>query len=202
MIAKLSGIVDTSEEEGIILNVNGVGYLVYTPCRFSDGEQCSVHIQTIVREDAINLYGFKTIQEKKLFNLLISVQGIGAKVAMQMMSQLSASEIAKAILFEDVKTLKSVNGVGEKVAQRLLVELKTKITKIETIPNFGEAKKAAIIQENSNTEDAITALLGLGYSKIEIMKTIQIIQESKGADLASEELIKEFLVYMAQGLGK
>ncbi|MCL2567644.1 MAG: Holliday junction branch migration protein RuvA [Alphaproteobacteria bacterium] len=206
MIAKLIGIIDSVEDDGITLNVNGVGYLVYTPNGYAlsmnAGENLSLYIQTIVREDAINLYGFKNSAEKQLFNLLISVQGVGAKVALQMMSQLSSNDIAQAILFEDIKTLKSINGVGAKVAQRLVVELKDKITKIENIPNAIDSKNIFSIHQNANTNDAITALLGLGYTKAEIMKVIDKIQENSSASLSSEELIKEFLVYMAQGLVK
>jgi Holliday junction DNA helicase RuvA len=166
------------------------------------GENLSLYIQTIVREDAINLYGFKNSSEKQLFNLLISVQGVGAKVALQMMSQLSSTDIAQAILFEDIKTLKSINGVGAKVAQRLVVELKDKITKIENIPSNLNSKKVSSAAQNSNISEAMTALLGLGYGRSEITKVLDKIQENNLQPLSSEELIKEFLVYMAQGLGK
>ncbi|MDR0483820.1 MAG: Holliday junction branch migration protein RuvA [Alphaproteobacteria bacterium] len=204
MIAKLTGIIADIEEDNITLDVGGVGYLVYIPNNsfFSSdiGESQSLYIQTIVREDAISLYGFRSSAEKQIFNLLISVPGVGAKIALVMLSQLTPSDLSQAILFEDIKTLKSINGIGVKVAQRLVNELKDKITKITTIPNLATDKKG-IMKESSSINEAIEALLGLGYSKFEIIKVLDKIQAETKEDLGSEQLIKQFLMYMAQGLG-
>lgn len=209
MISKLSGKIEDIEEDSITMNVNGVGYLVYIPNASFYGESSeevkSIYIQTIVKEDAINLYGFKSTQQKQLFNLLISVQGVGAKIALLIISKLSPQDLQQAILFEDLSVLKSINGIGAKVAQRLITELKDKISKLSFLPvsdvDLGKIENNTSIASSSNVIDAISALEGLGYSKFEITKGITKIQKNSNKELSTEELIKEYLVYVAQGLG-
>lgn len=210
MISKLIGIIDEIEEDNITMNVNGVGYLVFIPNGSFFGESTtevkSLHIQTLVKEDAINLYGFKDLSQKQLFNILIGVQGVGAKIALLMLSKLSPQDLQQAIMFEDINTLKSINGIGAKVAQRLVTELKDKMSKVSlgntivgeiNLPSNSKGKMAP----NTSMLDAILALEGLGYSKFEITKVLSKIQKDASKDLTSEELIKEYLVRVAQGLG-
>lgn len=209
MISKLIGIIDEIEEDSITLNVNGVGYLVYIPngsfLGESTSETRSLYIQTLVKEDAINLYGFKDLAQKQLFNLLISVQGVGAKIALLMISKLSPADLQQAIMFEDINVLKSINGIGAKVAQRLITELKDKMSKISLAGSNGIEVNSSVPNKdklnNTNALDAILALEGLGYSKFEITKVISKIQQEISTELTTEELIKEYLVRAAQGLG-
>lgn len=208
MISKLIGIIDEIEEDSITMNVSGVGYLVYIPNSTFFGESTteikSLYIQTLVKEDSINLYGFKALGQKKLFNILISVQGVGAKIALLMISKLSPQDFQQAIMFEDINLLKSINGIGAKVAQRLVTELKDKISKVSFDSIGGED---SVTLQNKNTSnktdalDAIIALEGLGYSKFEITKVLSKIQNASAKDLTSEELIKEYLMHVAQGMG-
>ncbi len=206
MISKLTGTIEDIEEDSITINVNGVGYLVHIPSGIVSVEnpECvkSIYIQTIVKEDAINLYGFTNYTQKQLFNLLISVQGVGAKIALLIISRITPEDLQQAILCEDLNILKSINGIGAKVAQRLITELKDKIAKISflRVPNANsQATMSSTL--NNNFFDAIIALEGLGYNKFEISKGLAKIQKSKNTELSTEELIKEYLMYIAQGLG-
>ncbi len=124
MISKLKGKVDECSKDSATIDVNGVGYLVRASARTlaaigGEGEACAVHVETVVREDAIELFGFATREERDCFRLLTSVQGVGPKAGLALLSALAPGEIAAAILAEDKSTLTRADGVGPKLAQRI-----------------------------------------------------------------------------------
>lgn len=197
MIAKLRGIVDTIGEDYCIIDVNGVGYLVSassrTLAKLGRGAATSLLIETVVREDAISLYGFADAWEKEWFGTLTKVQGVGAKVCLSILSVLSPSQLAQAVAAQDKASFSRANGVGPKLAARLVTELKDKIV---TIP-FESVMKSDISGENTmdsneagvetevyedalmgriddptKTEDAISALVNLGYQRLEAYKAV------------------------------
>ena len=202
MFAKLKGIIDTIEEDSITLDVSGVGYLVFVPTNLmvdrSIGEPITLHIQTIVKEDMIGLYGFDSDISKKLFNLLITVQGVGAKIALVILSRLSFDKIQQAIMFEDVNTLKTIPGIGIKVAQRLCNELKDKITKISISSVASVSIKHNISAKSNAVADAISVLQGLGYLPFEINKAIMALAIDNEEN--PEIIIKAVLQFFAQGM--
>ena len=171
-----------------VVNCHGVGYeakislntfeeLTRTKANF-------VFTQLIVREDAQILYGFATKEERELFNLLISVSGIGPTTAIIMLSSLRAEEIANAILNEDIRTIQSVKGIGAKTAQRLVIELKDKMLKLDvSSSNLPTAN-------NTNRFDALQALLSLGFNRKAIDKALENIDDG---NKSVETLIKEAL---------
>jgi Holliday junction DNA helicase RuvA len=201
MFAKLKGRVDYIEEGNLTLDVNGVGYEVFVPTslmqELSLEQEVNLHVQTLVKEDAIALYGFKDANQKKLFNLLITVQGVGAKIALVILSKMSFQTLQQAIMFEDINTLKTIPGIGIKVAQRLCNELKDKITKISSL-NIPQGEVVSVNKSSNQIQDAIMALQGLGYSTFEINKAIAKINTTE--DASSENIIKDVLQYFAKGM--
>ena len=183
MIAKLRGIIDSIYEDACIIDVNGVGYLVSASSRTLDklvrGAETSLLIETIVREDAILLYGFYDAWEKEWFNTLTKVQGVGAKVCLSILSALTPTQLSQAIAAQDKNLFLRASGVGPKLAARLITELKDKVvsisgTDIITENSGGEnqpvEQKASHATENGIVEDVISALVNLGYQRIEAYK--------------------------------
>ena len=212
MIAKLRGVVDTIGEDYFIIDVNGVGYLVYasakTLARLHVGGGASVLTETVVREDSITLFGFASALEKEWFITLTKVQGVGAKVCLSILSALTPVQLAQAISAQDKASFTRANGVGPKLAARIVTELKDKIV---TIPVTATASTSEIENElnmdadqevnsyedsliamESNTadsEDAISALVNLGYQRMEAYRVVNKVQsENPSADVS--ELIR------------
>ncbi len=212
MIAKLRGVVDTIGEDYFIIDVNGVGYLVYasakTLARLHVGEGASVLTETVVREDSITLFGFASALEKEWFITLTKVQGVGAKVCLSILSALTPLQLAQAVSAQDKASFTRANGVGPKLAARIVTELKDKIV---TIPVTATASTSEIEKElnmdadqevnsyedsliamESNTadsEDAISALVNLGYQRMEAYRVVNKVQsENPNADVS--ELIR------------
>lgn len=173
MIGKLSGIVDTLASGHLVLDVQGVGYLVQASQRTlskigQKGQPASLLIETAVREDAITLYGFADAAEQQWFKLLTSVQGVGAKAGLAILSVCSPEKVALAIAAQDKAILTQADGVGPKLATRILTELKDKAANIE----LGPSAKPVSYKEISNAEeavgldqDAVSALVNLGYAR-------------------------------------
>ena len=204
MIAYLSGKLLEKDANVVIIDVNGVGYEVSIPLStfYELGEvdaDVSLRIQTIVREDAFQLFGFKTIREKELFLLLISVSGIGPKSAITALSGMSADEIISAIRTNNLARLNSIPGVGKKTAERLVIELRDKITKLSAIA--GEEMKSEGIPITSGDvvlDDAISALTNLGYQRAAAEKAInQAMQE--GTEMSVQKLLRRSLQLLAKG---
>ncbi len=193
MIAKLRGIIDTIGEDFCIVDVNGVGYLVYasakTLAKLNRGMEASLRIETVVREDSISLFGFFDAWEKEWFLTLTKVQGVGAKVCLSILSALSPSQLSQAIAAQDKTSFTRANGVGPKLAARIVTELKDKIVTIplsaetndfakgmdmdanEEIANY-EDNIVAMTENPNLMEDAISALVNLGYQRLEAYRAV------------------------------
>ncbi len=204
MFAKLSGLLDYIDEDNCIVDVSGVGYLVFIPSHYmsllSSKKEVSLYIQTIVKEDSIALYGFLDVNQKKLFNLLILVQGVGPKIALIMLSKISFDDLQKAIITQDIETLKTIPGVGIKVAQRIINELKDKITKIFNINDKLNINENSKIQNTNQLNEAMIALESLGYSKFEIQKIMSALVGVIDNNTSVEDIIKYALQHISKGL--
>jgi len=175
----------------VVLECNGVGYMIHisinTFSKLSDSNQCRLLTHFVVREDAQLLYGFFDKEERHLFRLLITVSGIGANTARMILSSLSPDEIVQAITSNNVPVLQSVKGIGTKSAQRIIIELKDKIGK------SGISQENLKLPHNTQKEEALSALIMLGFSRNVAEKAIIKIFESKGTALSVEQLTKEAL---------
>ncbi len=177
MIAKLKGLVDSTGEDWAIIDVQGVGYLVSGSSRTlmalpRIGEAVGLHIETIVREDSLSLFGFADIQERDLFRLLTSVQGVGAKVALAILSALSPTDLQNAIAAQDKTAVSRAKGVGPKVATRIVTELKDKVTGLVFQPKGVQmatdtSGSLSSDTDNSAVADAVSALSNLGYKPMD-----------------------------------
>lgn len=202
MIAKLRGIVDSVYEDCCIIDVNGVGYLVSasskTLGRLNKGTEVSLLIETVVREDSISLFGFYDAWEKEWFNTLTKVQGVGAKVCLSILSALNPSQLAQAVSAQDKSSFLRASGVGPKLAARIVTELKDKIVTIptgdvslsdiagdDTIPSATPLSEAA----SDTVEDVISALINLGYQRLEAYKVVSKVY-AENADKSVSELIR------------
>ena len=196
MIGKLSGKVDSQGDDYVIIDVNGVGYLVYasgkTLGKLAEGEFYKLFIETHVREEHIHIYGFLTLEEKNFFNLLQSVNGIGTRMALSILSSLTPSDIQIAVNNEDKNIFKAISGVGAKLAERIVLELKGKVAKISS--------GSAIIKESLNiknitpvaSNEVIKALVNLGFSRFEAQNAVQGII-TQNPEISIDELIKTAL---------
>ena len=204
MIGKLKGVVDSVDEENLIIDVNGVGYLVSASARTlralpAVGEAAELLIETHVREDAIRLYGFLTTAEREWFRLLQSVQGVGAKVALGILGALSADALSSAIAKQDKAMMARAPGVGPKLAARLVLELKDKA------PALGAADFAGADGGAERTpklpkaaEDAILALVGLGYAHPQAAAAVARISAQLGHEAQTAALVRAGLKELAQ----
>ena len=201
MIGKLSGTVDSLSEDGVILDVNGVGYLVQCPSstlsRLSVGAHASLMIDMKVSEDAIRLYGFAAAEEREWFRLLQTVQGVGAKVALALLSTLSPRDLQRALGLSDKAMIGRAPGVGPKLALRLVTELKDKVPAMMLTGGEGGPYPYAVAAPRGPQADAVAALTRLGYSE-----SVAATAVAKAAnDLGEAEagaLIREAL----RGMGK
>ena len=204
MIGKLKGVVDSVEEETLILDVGGVGYLVSASPRTlralpPAGEPAELLIETHVREDAIRLYGFLTAVERDWFRLLQNVQGVGAKVALGILGALSAEALSAAVARQDKAMMARAPGVGPKLAARLVLELKDKAPALGaadfTGPESGLERAAKLAKP---AEDAILALVGLGYAQPQAAAAMARISARLGPEAETAALIRAGLKDLAQ----
>ena len=188
MITHLNGRLVEKTPTNIVVECAGVGYFVkislYTYSKLGSDEKIKIFTQLQVREDAHTLYGFHSLKEREMFNHLISVSGIGANTAIIMLSALTPNEIAAGIVGEDVSLIQSIKGIGAKTAQRVIIDLKDKVAKSD----FGTEN--IVVVSNTNQNDALTALLSLGFDK----KRAEIaIKKIMTEDQTVEEIIKQSL---------
>lgn len=204
MIGKLKGVVDSVEEEALILDVGGVGYLVSASARTlraipAVGEPAELLIETHVREDAIRLYGFLTAGERDWFRLLQSVQGVGAKVALGILGALSAEALSAAVARQDKAMMARAPGVGPKLAARLVLELKDKAPAF-AVADFvhaeGSPDRAPKLAKAA--EDAVLALVGLGYAQPQAAAAVARISVQLGPAAETAALIRAGLKELAQ----
>ena len=178
MIGKLKGSVDSICEDHILLDVNGVGYLVYLTIRTLSslklGSTLVLYINMHVREDHINLYGFETLKEKETYLILQTVGGVGTRMAMQILSRFSPTELARAIYNRDKDLLRTISGVGLKLAERLLIELKDKLT-LEDIEFLSQGASQVDDHQKALFKDASEALCNLGIQKNDADKRVASI---------------------------
>jgi Holliday junction DNA helicase RuvA len=186
MISSISGTVKSTSINSLVVEVGGVGLLLQVPTRTASqiqvGQKVSFHTYLIVREDALTLYGFTEILDRDFFELLLSVTGIGPKVAQSILATNSASLIASAIISSNLKVLEAVPGLGKKGAQRLVLELKEKVAEFA----IGESDSDSTV-----TKQVENALQGLGYSSKEATAMLnQVIQDKKINTLSVEQVLK------------
>lgn len=204
MLAYIKGTLEMKMTGYVVIDVGGLGYKIF----MSDvgiekigniGETVKVHTYYKVREDDISIFGFNTLEELKMFELLISVSGVGAKTALTMLAVCEPSEFALAVISEDIKALTGIPGIGPKSAKRIILELKDKITKEQEIEKIKlqvdskskqEDKIQIAIENNNKVAEAIAALQVLGYNKKEIEKAFTKLDKN---NLSTEELIKKGL---------
>ncbi len=204
MIGKLKGVIDGIGDDHAIIDVHGVGYVVQASSRtlqsLHQGEAVTLHIETQVREDAIRLFGFTTEQEREWFRLLQSVQGVGAKVALAILSILSGGEIATAIGTQDKAMIGRAPGVGPKLAQRIVTELKDKSPALTAI-DLGLSTLATSVAERAAPKpvaDAISALANLGYPQAQAMTAIAAAVKVLGDSAETSALIRQGLKELAK----
>ena len=193
MIASLQGIIDAVSKDGLIVNVNGVGFKVsVTTSVLSElgvvGRDVKLYTHFHIREDDMSLFGFGSLDELKLFETLISVSGLGPKTGMAMLSAMSADQVALAIASGSVETLTTIPGIGKKTADRLILELKDKVGGVMISTPAGRAA-----QENA---DVVGALVSLGYSVQETTKAVNALPSGKKFTL--EEKVKLTLQYLGK----
>ncbi|MBV7315706.1 Holliday junction branch migration protein RuvA [Shewanella sp. NIFS-20-20] len=204
MIGRLQGILLEKQAPDVLIDVNGVGYEVQMPlsCFYELPElQQSVSIYThfVVREDAQLLYGFIHKQERSLFRLLIKTNGVGPKLALTILSGMTANEFVQSVERDDVATLVKLPGVGKKTAERLLVEMRDKLKSLMSTASGNEKEFVlqsnfkSVPQANSAEEDAIAALLALGYKPAQASR---VVSQVMTVDMDSETLIKAALKAM------
>jgi len=201
LIAKLKGVVDTVDTDSAIVDVGGVGYLVSASSRtlreLAAGDRVTVLVETIVREDAIALYGFLQTAERDWFRILTTVQGVGARVALSILSTLSPDEIARAIAAQDRATLSRPAGVGPKLAARLATELKDKAAAFGVAP-LGKGVEVPAMPAGSINEDAVSALVNLGYKRVEAFGAVARVTQRLGADARLDAVIRAGLQELAR----
>lgn len=197
MIGKLCGKVDSCAGNQMIIDVRGVGYLVHCSAKTMDALQgqngdVSVLIETVVREDMINLYGFATASERDWFRLLQSVQGVGMKAALAILSKLDGDQLTSAILLQDQKTLSQADGVGPKLAARLANELKDKVLTLKNAPSAAGAVihfPAEKVGGHHHFDDAVSALVNLGYKSAEAHQAVAFAKQQT-PDGSLDDLIR------------
>ncbi|MEC7028788.1 MAG: Holliday junction branch migration protein RuvA [Pseudomonadota bacterium] len=206
MFAKLSGIIDTVLENAVILDVQGVGYLVHASPRTlsrvgGHGDTASLLIDTNVREDAITLYGFLEAAEQEWFRLLTTVQGVGAKAAMAILGVTPPDQLGFAIAAGDKTALTRADGVGPKLATRILTELKDKAGKIDLQAKpkgvQAAASPAPANEEGGIENDAVSALVNLGYGRTDAYTAVLQAKQKANDNSNLNELIKLALKELA-----
>ena len=201
MIGKLAGTVDSLAEDHTIIDVHGVGYLVYCPSstlsRLSVGAPASLMVETRVSEDAIRLYGFAAAEEREWFRMLQTVQNVGARVALNVLSALSSRELARALALGDKAAVGRAQGVGPKLATRIVTELKDKAPSMMMRGAGDETAVMAIPAPTGPEADAVAALVKLGYTPGQAAEAVaRSAKEFAGAP--TEVLLRESLRGMAR----
>lgn len=217
MLAYIRGTLEMKMSGYVVIDVGGLGYKVYMSDKGIDnlgniGEETKVYTYYRVREDDISIFGFNTLEELKMFELLLGVSGVGAKTAIAMIDVCEPSEFALAVISEDVKTLTTIPGIGPKSAKRIILELKDKIKKEQQIEELTKASKGTkssketetglkvkqAIEDDNKILEAVAALQVLGYNKKIIEQAFEKIENKK--ELTTEELIKKGLRMLAKGI--
>ena len=217
MIGRISGVIDYISEDHIIIDVGGVGYIVYvTQITISNspklGEKISLFTELIVKEDLLQLVGFISPVEREWYKLLTSVQGVGSKAALALLGQIPIQVLSRAILLEDSTTITSAQGIGPKIAKRLVVELKGKVpnmikiqskseTALDNLSNSPTSQNYEINQQKIDQEfsrndvsqieiDAISGLINLGYTQLNASQVVAKVINDSREELVVEDIIR------------
>ena len=198
MFAYIKGSLEQKSNNYVVIDVGGIGYKIFMATKAIEalgeiGKAVKVHTHYYVREDNISLYGFNTNEELRMFELLLQVSGIGAKSAIAMLSEISPSSFALAVISDDISQLVKIPGIGKKTAARIVLELKDKLKTEEAITKTEEVKLS--ITNEEETSEAIAALQVLGYTKREIEKALENVDTK---NLQLEEIIKQGLKNLAR----
>lgn len=198
MYSYISGKVADKANNYVVIDNNGIGYKIFmsptTIGKVADvGEMQKIHTYYYVREDNISLYGFLTNEELRMFELLLSVSGIGAKSALQILAEISPSSFALAVITNDVSKIVKIQGIGNKTAARIILELKDKLKTEQAVSKNEKVIEA--IHDSQKDSEAITALQVLGYTKKEIEKALEKIDTKT---LSVEEIIKKSLSFLGK----
>ena len=201
MVSYIRGELIAIEVEKVIIEVNGMGFGVFMPAQSmnflpSIGEEVKLHTYMNVREDAIQLFGFLTKDDLKIFKLLIGVSGIGPKGGLSILSQLSPDDLRFAVMANDAKAIAKAPGIGKKTAEKLIIELKDKLN-IEDVLNKHDENETIATMHNTSNEiqaEAVQALVALGYGNSESMKAVKKVQWNE--NMTVEEVLKQALKNM------
>ncbi|QYE35025.1 Holliday junction branch migration protein RuvA [Polymorphobacter sp. PAMC 29334] len=191
MIAKLTGLLDSAAADSAVIDVNGVGYLVFASAKTLGalgpaGAAAVLHIETQVREDAIHLFGFVSADERDWFRLLLSVQGVGGRVALAILSVLAPPELHHAVAAKDTASIARANGVGPKLAARIVLELKDKAGSVALSPGI----VAPLAKPGTAVSDALSALANLGFRPMDASRAVAEAVAEVGDAAAVGELVR------------
>jgi Holliday junction DNA helicase RuvA len=200
MIARISGILIQKTVTQCVVDVHGAGYRIVVPLTTfyelpETGQPVVLHVHTHVREDAINLYGFHTQNEREIFQLMISVSGIGPKLALNILSGIAAGELVRAITEEDLKRLTGIPGVGKKTAERMILELKDKAARL----SWEAVTKGTVAVKTGDhvKDDALSALVNLGYKGSSVKEVVERIMREATSIPSLDQLLKQALRILA-----
>lgn len=201
MIYSLTGELTYIGDQFLVIDCGGVGFKCFTSLSTAStagriGEQVRLFTYLSVKEDALDLYGFKTENELNVFKLLISVSGVGPKAAVSILSEMSADKLALAVAAGDSKAITKANGVGKKTAERIVLELKDKMAGVAVSDSDSYISAAALVEEESSAGEAVAALVALGYGKSEAAAVVGAMDKSLSAD----EMIRQGLRQLARNL--
>ncbi|GIV15425.1 MAG: Holliday junction ATP-dependent DNA helicase RuvA [Armatimonadota bacterium] len=204
MIAHVRGTLVEKEPSSVVVDVNGVGYRVLVPETVSAtlpavGEQVHLLTTFYVREEEMSLYGFLTNEQRRLFEMLISVSGVGPKAALSLLSVMDAEQLAMAIAAEDIKRLTGAPGVGTKIAQRIAMELKDKAAEIAWERKVDRLAAKGKPLPSDRLEDAVEALMALGYSRTDARRAVESAAKSLPADAETAAVVRSALQVLTTG---
>lgn len=200
MISYIRGELVAIEEDKVILDVNGVGFGIFMPGQSltmlpAIGEDIKLHTYMNVREDAMQLFGFLTRDDLNIFKLVITVNGIGPKNGLSILSHMSADDLRFAVMSQDVKAISGAPGIGKKTAEKLILELRDKLRIDEIFDKETEAETTPVSTANNQTQtDAIQALVALGYGNAESVKAVKKVDINEFS--STEEILKQALKYI------
>lgn len=200
MIGRLSGLLLEKQPPQLLVDVRGVGYELEAPMSTfyqlpAMGESVTLHIHMVVREDAQLLYAFYSLSERQLFRDLIKINGVGPKLALTILSGVSAEEFTRCVMESDAKSLTALPGVGKKTAERLIVELRDRLAKNATAVLHGTGSVAGLKVDSNPVSDAVSALVSLGYKAQEASQMVRLVATE---GLTTEEIIKAALQSMVK----
>ena len=198
MIAYIKGIFEEITEDGIVVEAGGVGYGIAVPPALASeltlGDEVKIHTYFQVAEDMQKLYGFASREDRRIFTLLLKVNGIGPRLAMSIMSAVSADELKLAVVTGDVKTLSRAPGLGKKTAEKLILELKDSFNAAEVITGGSAPQGAPLVLDDAFSE-AAQALMALGYSSSEAMKAVRQVEAFDG--ITVDDVLQEAFRHLA-----